>query len=103
MSDFLTTTRVNAGLAFETAVRHMRRLRHEAGQTAAEYMGVLLVVSVIIAAVSTTGIGTDIKNKMGDIVSYIASGKDGKQEASGGGSTTPAAHNGNGGNEGGAQ
>ena len=99
MSDFLTTSRVNAGLAIETAVRHMRRFRHEAGQTAAEYMGVLLVVSVIIAAVSTTGIGTDIKNKMGDIVGYISSGKDGKQEASG--ATTPPSHNGNGGNEGG--
>ncbi len=98
MSDFLTTTRVNTGLAFATAVRHMRRLRHEAGQTAAEYMGVLLVVSVIIAAVSTTGIGQEITGKMSDLVSYIASGKDGKQEA---GKTAPAAHNGNGGNEGG--
>ena len=41
-------------------------------------MGVLLVVSVIIAAVATTGIGTDIKNKMGDLVSYIGKGQDGK-------------------------
>ena len=78
MSDLLTTTRVTAGLAFETVVKHVRRFRHEAGQTAAEYMGVLLVVSVIIAAVATTGIGTDIKNKMGDLVSYIGNGQDGK-------------------------
>jgi Flp pilus assembly pilin Flp len=101
MSDFLTTTRVNTGLAFATAVRHMRRLRHEAGQTAAEYMGVLLVVSVIIAAVSTTGIGTEITGKMSDLVGYIASGKDGKQE--GNSANTPPAHNGNGGNEGGGR
>ena len=98
MSDFLTTTRVNAGLAIETAVRHMRRFRHEAGQTAAEYMGVLLVVSVIIAAVSTTGIGKEITGKMSELVGFIASGKDGKQA---GNATTPPAHNGNGGNEGG--
>ena len=35
-------------------------------------MGVLLVVSVIIAAVSTTGIGDEIKNKMSDLVGFIA-------------------------------
>ena len=103
MSDFLTTTRVNAGLAFETMRREFRRFRQDAGQTAAEYMGVLLVVSVIIAAVSTTGIGTEITGKMSDLVSYIASGKDGKQEASGSTSTTPPSHNGNGGNEGGGE
>jgi Flp pilus assembly pilin Flp len=101
MSDLLTSTRINAGLAIETAVKQVRRFRHEAGQTAAEYMGVLLVVSVIIAAVSTTGIGTEITGKMSDLVSYIASGKDGKQ--AGASSTTPPAHNGNGGNEGGGR
>ncbi len=100
MSDFLTTTRVNTSLAFQTMRRELRRFRHEAGQTAAEYMGVLLVVSVIIAAVSTTGIGTEITGKMSDLVSYIASGKDGKQAGS---STTPPSHNGNGGNEGGGR
>jgi Flp pilus assembly pilin Flp len=80
MSDFLTTTRVNAGLALETVVKQVRRFRHEAGQTAAEYMGVLLVVSVIIAAVSQTGIGTDIKNKMGDLVTSIGIGEDAKKK-----------------------
>ena len=85
MSDFLTTTRVNAGLAFETVAKQVRRFRHEAGQTAAEYMGVLLVVSVIIAAVSTTGIGTDIKNKMADLVSDIGNGDSGKGGGGGGG------------------
>jgi Flp pilus assembly pilin Flp len=83
MSDFLTTARVNCGHAFETALRHARRLRQDAGQTAAEYMGVLLVVSVIIAAVATTSIGDDIKNKMSDMVSYIAKGSDGTQQSGG--------------------
>jgi hypothetical protein len=85
MSDLITTARVNCSLAFETAARHARRLRQDAGQTAAEYMGVLLVVSVIIAAVSTTGIGTDIKNKMSDMVNFIATGDSGKGGGPGGG------------------
>jgi Flp pilus assembly pilin Flp len=79
MSDFLSTTRVNAGLALETVVKQVRRFRHDAGQTAAEYMGVLLVVSVIIAAVATTGIGTDIKTKMADLVTSIGKGEDAKK------------------------
>ena len=67
MSDLLTTTRVNAGLAFETAVQARRAASAtRRGQTAAEYMGVLLVVSVIIAAVATTASARDIKNKMSD-------------------------------------
>ena len=80
--------------------RLIRALVCARGQTAAEYMGVLLVVSVIIAAVSTTGIGKEITGKMSELVGFIASGKDGK-EAANGGTTTPPAHNGNGGNEGG--
>jgi pilus assembly protein Flp/PilA len=74
MSDFITTTRVNAGLAFETVVKQVRRFRHEAGQTAAEYMGVLLVVSVIIAAVATTEVGHDITRALSDLVRDIAGG-----------------------------
>jgi pilus assembly protein Flp/PilA len=84
MSDFLTSARINCSLAFETAVRHARRLRHDAGQTAAEYMGVLLVVSVIIAAVATTDIGDTIKGKMSDLVGMIAKGDKGT-DAQGGG------------------
>ena len=51
-----------------------RRLRQDAGQTAAEYMGVLLVVSVIIAAVSQTSIGTTIRTKMDHVVKMVATG-----------------------------
>ena len=49
------------------------------GQTAAEYMGVLLVVSVIIAAVATTGVGHDITSALSDLVRDIAGG-DTRQE-----------------------
>ena len=41
-----------------------RRLCAQAGQTAAEYMGLLLVISVIIAAVATTTVGTQIRDEM---------------------------------------
>ena len=64
MSDLLTTARINCSLAFETFCREARRFRHEAGQTAAEYMGVLLVVSVIIAAVAKTEIGDTIAEQV---------------------------------------
>jgi hypothetical protein len=48
---------------------------HEArGQSAAEYLGVLLVVSAIIAGVATTGVGHDITDKLSDLVRDIAGG-----------------------------
>jgi Flp pilus assembly pilin Flp len=49
-----------------------RRAREERGQTAAEYMGVLVVVAVIIAAVASTGIGKEIWNKMWNLIQDIA-------------------------------
>ena len=66
-------------------VRHLvrpmrRRLCAQAGQTAAEYMGVLLVVSVIIAAVATTQVGTQIRDEMSRIVCEIVGGDCGEPE-----------------------
>ena len=49
------------------------------GQTAAEYVGVLLVVSVIIAAVATTGVGHDITDKLSSLVRDISGGDSGKK------------------------
>ena len=45
------------------------------GQTAAEYVGVLLVVSVIIAGVATTDVGHDITRALSDLVRDIAGGE----------------------------
>jgi hypothetical protein len=56
----------------------VERARRSDGQTAAEYMGVLLVVSVIIAGVATTNIGHDIVTKMSDLVTKISTGTSGK-------------------------
>jgi hypothetical protein len=51
-----------------------RRLCAQAGQTAAEYLGGLLIVSVIIAALSTTSVGTQITAEMKRIVCEITGG-----------------------------
>src|ERR1700742_1905346 len=50
------------------------RARETDGQTAAEYMGVLLVVSVIITGVATTGIGHQMVGKMSHLVDQISTG-----------------------------
>jgi Flp pilus assembly pilin Flp len=89
MSDLITTTQdtfrdqcIGAYVGFESFVKGLvQRAREADGQTAAEYMGVLLVVSVIIAGVATTGIGQQIVGKMTHLVNQIASGNTDKPAA----------------------
>jgi Flp pilus assembly pilin Flp len=50
------------------------RARDQRGQTAAEYMGILLVVAVIIGAVATSGVGGKISDLIGDMIDSISSG-----------------------------
>jgi Flp pilus assembly pilin Flp len=50
------------------------RAREQRGQTAAEYMGILLVVAVIIGAIATSGIGGKISGLIGDMIDSISSG-----------------------------
>jgi hypothetical protein len=79
MSDLITTAQdsfrnqcVGVYLALVSGVDTLaERARENRGQTAAEYMGVLLVVSVIIAAVSTTEIGAEIKRQVMALVKKI--------------------------------
>jgi Flp pilus assembly pilin Flp len=80
MSD-ITTNAQNA--ARELAIRARvamhdlaERAKEQRGQTAAEYMGVLLLVSLIIAALFTSSVGDWIKNGVGDLVNDIANGRD---------------------------
>ena len=47
-------------------------MRSERGQTAAEYLGALLVISVIVAAIATTTLGTQITASMHKLVCNIA-------------------------------
>jgi hypothetical protein len=49
------------------------------GQTAAEYVGVLLVVSVIIAAIVATDLGHDLTHKLSSLVRDISGGDSGKK------------------------
>ncbi len=56
----------------------MRRFATQTGQTAAELLGALLIISVIIAAVATTDVGAQIKCGMGAIVESIGVGEKGE-------------------------
>ena len=82
MSDLITTAQdrcLGAYVAVEGFVRDLvERVRDNRGQTAAEYMGVLLVISVIIAGVSQTHIGDQIVEKMKSLIDDIAGGNSGK-------------------------
>ena len=85
MSNLITTTRDAGRNAVITGYFGVRRAGHvladrakdPTGQTAAEYMGVLLVVSVIIAGVAQTHIGDQIVEKMKSLIDDIAGGTSG--------------------------
>jgi Flp pilus assembly pilin Flp len=80
MSDRFRDTCIEAYVGFDSFVAGlMERARENRGQTAAEYMGVLLVVSVIIAGVAQTKIGDQIVDKMKHIVDQIAGGETDKK------------------------
>jgi pilus assembly protein Flp/PilA len=61
----------------ELSIRAYVRARNPSGQTAAEYVGVLLVVSVIIAAVAKTDVGHEITDKLSSLVRDISGGDSG--------------------------
>ena len=80
MSDLITTTQDayrNACLDAYFGARNFvasleKRAKDEEGQTAAEYMGVLLLISVIIAAVVKSKPGEEIGRQIGTLVKKIA-------------------------------
>ncbi|MET9882334.1 hypothetical protein ABZZ20_04090 [Streptomyces sp. NPDC006430] len=55
--------------------RYARKGTRDRGQTAFEYLGIILVVVVIIGAIVGTGIGQSITNKIKDQISAITAGK----------------------------
>jgi Flp pilus assembly pilin Flp len=80
MSDLFRDSCIEAYVGFESFVAGLvERARENRGQTAAEYMGVLLVVSVIIAGVAQTKIGDQIVEKMKHLVDQIAGGSTDKK------------------------
>ena len=52
------------------------RAREQRGQTAAEYMGILLVVAVIIGALIAADVDGKIAKAAGDMVDKIAGGNE---------------------------
>ncbi|MGW7107884.1 hypothetical protein ACWGHU_17170 [Streptomyces xanthophaeus] len=55
--------------------RYGSKNAQDRGQTAFEYLGIILVVVVIIGAIVGTGIGQDITNKIKSQVAGITAGK----------------------------
>jgi len=79
MSDFTNRTEdavrelcVRADLALRSAAQ---RLREQRGQTAAEYMGLLLIIALIIGVLFASGIGEWIKNGVEQNINKIKDGK----------------------------
>ncbi len=60
-----------AAVLHNAATRTGQRLRDESGQTAAEYMGVIVVIAAILAAVVGSGIGTKITGLIEDAVQKV--------------------------------
>lgn len=54
--------------------RLTERLRDESGQTAAEYVGIIVIVAAIIGAIAATGIGDTLANALSDAVDSITGG-----------------------------
>ena len=62
----------------ELWVRAQNRLAEDRGQTAAEYMGILFIVAIIIGAIVAAGIHKDIADAADDLIKDISGGgKDG--------------------------
>jgi Flp pilus assembly pilin Flp len=82
MSDITATTQdamrefcIRARFALSNAVE---RAKEQRGQTAAEYMGILLIVSLIIGALVTAGVPGLIKDAVDNLVRDIGNGREDK-------------------------
>ncbi|MFJ2792895.1 MULTISPECIES: hypothetical protein [unclassified Streptomyces] len=76
MSDITLKTAVRVNGWANTAVSAIQK-RYEAkdrGQTAFEYLGIILVVVAIIGAIMATGIGGAISNRISSMVTAITAG-----------------------------
>lgn len=98
MSDLMLYAAVRAQNSMESMRRlpqatqeRARRLRdEERGQTAAEYLGIIVVVALIIATVVGSGLDNKISTALGKVVDNISSGKsDAKGGGGGGGGAKP--------------
>ena len=66
---------IRTQLALDNVVADVaERRREERGQTAAEYMGILFIVALIIAALITAKVPEKIGNAAGTLIDKIANG-----------------------------
>lgn len=61
--------------------RAIADLRCERGQTATEYLGLILIVAAIIGGIVATGIGTQISHRIEDAICQLTGGDCGREEA----------------------
>ena len=66
---------IHARIALDNIIAAVaQRAREQRGQTAAEYMGILLIVAVIIGAIATSGVGGKISGLIGGMIDSISTG-----------------------------
>jgi Flp pilus assembly pilin Flp len=72
MTDKSVELAVRSQVAVADLVRRTReRLAAEHGQTAAEYIGIILVIVAVIAAISASGLGKTITGAINDAVEGV--------------------------------
>jgi Flp pilus assembly pilin Flp len=59
----------------QALIRVYVRAQDARGQTASEYMGILLIVAVIVAGAYKSGIVDGVADRLSDIVTAIGGGK----------------------------
>lgn len=76
LQDFYRELGIQAYARATGAAAQVRKnLAEERGQTAAEYMGILLIVAVIIGALFASGIGGQISDAAQEMVRKISTGE----------------------------
>ncbi|MFE6697116.1 Flp family type IVb pilin [Streptomyces sp. NPDC057718] len=76
MSDITLKTAVRVNGWANTAVSRLQKryAAKDRGQTAFEYLGIILVVVAIIGAIAASGIGGNISGRIDGLVTAIVSG-----------------------------
>ncbi|MFD4758654.1 hypothetical protein ACFWOJ_07120 [Streptomyces sp. NPDC058439] len=69
-----TAVRVNGWASTAVSAIQQRYEAKDRGQTAFEYLGIILVVVAIIGAIMATGIGGNISERIDGLVTSITSG-----------------------------